>query len=415
VFGSVALLALAAWALWQLAPPPAPKRIVMTTGAKDGAYHAYAQRYRDELAAYGIELELRPSRGAAENLERLKTGADGVEVGLVQGGLVRGDDAAGLVTLGSLFYEPIWLFYRGRDRLGQIAELRGRRVAIGAPGSGTHALGTAIAADNGLQEAPTTILETGGLDAADALIAGDIDAVLSVSAIEGAAVQKLLAQAPRVRLMDMRRADAYVRRLPYLHKVVLPEGVIDLKRGIPPQEVTMVALAANLVAREQIHPVAVELLLMAAREVHGGPTLLHPAGVFPAPHDVDLPLSADAERFYKERPSLLRRLLPFWVAVWVERTLFVALPLIALAVPVFAYLPKVYDWRIRSRLHRWYLELVRIERDAAAPGANLVEQRARLDAVDAKLHTLKIPKSYLRDLYTLREHALYVRSTLDRA
>jgi hypothetical protein len=161
-----------------------------------------------------------------------------------------------------------------------------------------------------------------------------------VSAIDGVAVQKLLSAAPKVRLMDLRRADAYVRRLPYLHKLVLPEGVIDLKRGIPPQEVTMVALSANLVAREQIHPVAVELLLIAARQVHGGPTLLHPAGVFPAPKDLDLPLSQDADRFYKERPSLLRRLLPFWVAVWLERTLFIALPLIAID-SVFAYLPKI--------------------------------------------------------------------------
>jgi hypothetical protein len=258
------------------------------------------------------------------------------------------------------------------------------------------------------------VVETGGLEAAEALIAGQIDAVLYVSAIEGAAVQKLLAEAPKIRLMDMQRADAYVRRLPYLHKVVLPDGVIDLKRGIPPQEVTMVALSANLVAREEIHPVAVELLLTAARQVHGGPTLLHPAGIFPAPKDIDLPLSQDADRFYKERPSLLRRLLPFWVAVWVERTLFVALPLIALAVPVFAYLPKAYDWRIRSRLHRWYSELVRIEQDAAGPGADLADQRARLDAVDARLQALKVPKSYLRDLYTLREHAQYVRAMLDR-
>lgn len=414
VAASLALLALAGWALWQLAPPAPPKRIVMTTGAKDGAYHAYAQRYRDELARYGIELELRPSRGAAENLERLKSGADGVEVGLVQGGLAQGESGAGLVTLGSLFYEPIWVFYSGKSRVEKIAELRGRRVAIGAPGSGTHALATAIAANNGLDEPPTSIVETGGSAAADALLAGEIDAAIFVSAIDAAAVQKLLVAAPKIQLMDMRRADAYVRRLPYLHKLELPEGVIDLKRGIPPGDVTMVALSANLVARDEIHPVAVELLLMAARQVHGGPTLLHAAGVFPAPKDFDLPLSQDADRFYKERPSLLRRLLPFWIAVWLERTLFIALPLIAIAVPVFAYLPKVYDWRIHSRLHRWYSELARIELDAAAPGADLAAQRARLDTVDARLHTLKVPKSYLRDLYTLREHALYVRSTLDR-
>jgi len=256
-------------------------------------------------------------------------------------------------------------------------------------------------------------VDIGGLAAADALIAGEIDAALYVSAIDGTAVQKLLA-APGVRLMDMRRADAYIRRLPYLHKLTLPEGVVDLKRGIPPHDVTMVALSANLVAREQIHPVIVELLLSAARRVHGGPTLLHGADVFPAPKDIDLPLSSDADRFYKERPSLMRRLLPFWVAVWLERMLFIALPLIVLAIPVIAYLPTIYDWRMRSRLHRWYAELARIERDAAQQRVDVKQQQARLAAVDAQLHALQVPKAYLGDLYTLREHAQYVRSTLER-
>lgn len=411
--GAIALLALAGWGLWQVAPPPPPKRVVMTTGAKDGAYHAFAQRYRDELAEFGVILELRPSGGAAENLDRLRTGADGVEVGLVQGGLAQRESDAGLVTLGSLFYEPVWLFYRGKTVLDRIADLRGQRIAVGAKGSGTHALGTAIATANGLHEPPTVILEIGGLAAADKLIAGEIDAALYVSAIEAAAVQELLA-APGVRLMNMRRADAYVRQLPYLHKLTLPEGVVDLKRGIPPHDVTMVALSANLVAREQLHPVAVELLLSAARRVHGGPTLLHAANDFPAPKDGDLPLSSDADRFYKERPSLLRRLLPFWVAVWVERTLFIALPLIALAIPVIAYLPKAYDWRIRSRLNRWYAELARIERDAAQQGVDLGQQQSRLAAVDRELHDLQVPKAYLGDLYTLREHAQYVRRSLER-
>jgi hypothetical protein len=215
--------------------------------------------------------------------------------------------------------------------------------------------------------------------------------------------------------MDMRRADAYVRRLPYLHKLTLPEGVVDLKRDIPAQNVTMVALSANLVAREQIHPVTVELLLIAARRVHGGPTLLHGADIFPAPKDIDLPLSSDADRFYKDRPSLLRRLLPFWVAVWLERMLFIALPLIVLAIPVIAYLPTIYDWRMRSRLHRWYAELARIEREAARQGVDFKQQQARLAAVDAQLHTLQVPKAYLGDLYTLREHAQYVKKALERA
>ncbi len=383
----------------------------MTTGAEDGAYHRYAQRYRELLAGRGVDLVLRPSSGAAENLERLRSGEGGVEVGLVQGGLVREADADQLTTLGSLFYEPIWVFYRGKSTIERISDLRGQRIAIGIPGGGTHALGTSVARDNGLAEAPTTLVDLGGLAAADALIDGRIDAAIYVSAIDGPAVQKLL-RTPSVRMMDATRADAYVRRLPYLHKLDLPEGVVDLTSGIPPQRMTMIAVTGNLIARENIHPVAVELLLEAAREVHGGPSLLHGARMFPAPIDVELPLSTDAERFYKERPSLLRRVLPFWVAVWAERLLFIVVPLLAIAVPAFAYLPKLYDWRIRSKLDGWYGEVNRIERAALDRGGDPTAQLAKMDEIEERLNRVKVPRSYLNYLYTLRGHAGYVRRLL---
>jgi TRAP-type uncharacterized transport system substrate-binding protein len=411
VVAVLALLAVMGWGLSRLAPPPPPKRVVMTTGAEDGAYHRYAQRYREELAEHGVDLVLRPSSGAVENLERLRTGANGVQVGLVQGGLVRESDGETLVMLGSAFYEPIWLFYRGKQTIERISELRGRRVAIGIPGGGTHALGTAIAQDNGLNSPETSLQELGGVAAADALIEGRIDAALYVSAIDGPAVQKLM-RAPGVRMMDARRADAYIRRLPYLHKLDLPEGVVDLTADIPPQRLTVIAVTGNLIARDDIHPVAVELLLQAAREIHGGPSLLHAARVFPAPMDTELPLSTDADRFYKERPSLLRRVLPFWVAVWAERLIFILLPLIVIAIPAFAYLPKIYDWRIRSKLDGWYVEVNRIERAALDNSENLAEQLAKMNDIDVRLNRVKVPKGYLAQLYTLRGHASYVRNLL---
>jgi TRAP-type uncharacterized transport system substrate-binding protein len=408
---AVALLALAGWGLSRLAPPPPPKKIVMSTGAADGAYHAYAARYREILAEYGIDLVLMPSRGAQENLERLRNRTDGVEVALVQSGLTRAEEP-GIASLGSVFYEPIWIFYRDKRVLERSFELAGRKIAIGASGSGTAELGRALAASSGLDQPPTVLVEIGGLAAAEALVSGAIDAAFFVSAVDGPAVTRLLA-ASEVRLMDMRHADAYVRRMPYLHKIVLPEGVVDMKRNVPPQTVTLVALTANLMARDELHPVAVELLLAAARRVHGGPTLLHAANVFPAPLDASIPLATDAERFYKDRPGLLRRWLPFWLAIWLERTLFILVPLTAVAVPLFAYLPKIYDWRMRRRLDHWYRELKRLEH-ATERGTAVDRQLERLDEIEALVNRLKVPMGYLDRLYTLRTHATYVRGVLGR-
>jgi TRAP transporter TAXI family solute receptor len=409
---AAALLALAAWVFAQWAPPAVPRRLTLGTGAADGAYHAAGLRYRALLARYGIELELRPSAGAADNLERLRgpaTAPDAVEVAFVQSGLANADDAPGLVSLGAMFYEPLWVFYRGECIIDRLSDLRGQRIAIGRPGSGTHVVGTAVARDNGLAAGPTTLVEIGGTAAASALIAGEVDAVFAIAALETPAVQQLLS-APGVRPMNLRRADAYVRRLPYLRKLELPEGVIDLARDVPPQSVTLVAVTADLVARADLHPVLVDILLQAAREVHGGPSLLAAAGSFPAPLDNLLPLASDAERFYKERPSFLRRLLPFWAAVWLERALFIVLPLLAVAIPVVSYLPQVYAWKIREKIHRWYGELYLLER-AAGRGNNEV-RLARLAEIDALLQKLRVPKTYMQELYTLREHVAYVRQVV---
>jgi TRAP-type uncharacterized transport system substrate-binding protein len=408
---ALAVLALTAWGLWSLAPPPPPQQIVMSTGAPDGAYHAYALRYRDILAEQGMDLVLRPSKGAQENLERLRRHVDDVDVALVQSGLTR-EDEPGLVSLGSVFYEPVWLFYRDTHVLERGVQLAGKKIAIGAPGSGTAELGYSLARSAGLDQPPTELVEVGGLAAAEALASGAVGAAVLVSSVDGPAVTRLLT-APGVQLMDMRHADAYVRRMPYLHKLVLPEGVVDMRQNLPPQTVTLVALTANLVARDELHPVAIELLLSAAKKVHGGPTLLHAANVFPAPLDSSLPLSTDAERFYKDRPGLLRRLLPFWLAIWLERTLFILVPLAAVAVPLFAYLPKIYDWRMRRRLDHWYRELKRLEH-ATERGTLVERQLDRLDEIETVLNRLKVPMGYLDRLYTLRTHTTYVRGVLTR-
>ncbi len=402
------LLALAAWGLFRLAPPAPPQKVVMTTGAADGAYHAYAMRYREVLAEYEIELVLQPSSGSAQNLQRLRSAENGVQVGLVQSGLASEKNAPELVSLGSMFYEPVWVFYRGAP-VDRLANLRGKRIAVGAAGSGTHALAMAVARDNGLAQAPTTLVEIGGLAAADALLNGTVDAAVYVSAVEGQAVSKLLS-APDVALMNARLADAYERRLPYLDKLLLPEGVIDLQNNIPPRPTTLIALTADLVAREDLHPVVTELLLTAARRVHGGSNPLNSANTFPAPRNTELPLARDAQRFYEEGSSFLRRVLPFWVAIWVERLMFVIIPLLVIAIPLINYFPKLYDWYVNRKLNRWYLELHRLEEAIGDDASERDRQLAHLDEMEARLNTLKVPMAYLRNLYILRTHAEYVRS-----
>ena len=405
------LLALALWGLTHYVQPAPPKVVIMSTGPLDGAYHAYALRYKAILAEYGVTLELKPSGGAVENVERLKTRKDGVSLALVQGGIANAENAPGLVTLGSLFYEPSWLFYRSGQNVDLGNQLRGKRIAIGASGSGTRAVGLHVMRQTGIAEPPTVLSDLGGLAAANALEAGEVDAVFYVAALDAPGVQRLLA-APGVRLLSARRAETFVRRMPFLHKLTLPEGAADLARNIPPTEITMLAVTANLVAVEDIHPVIVDLLLEAAKKVHGGAGLFQHVGEFPAPRDLDLPLSPDAERFYKGSPSILRRYLPFWMVVWINRIIVIAIPLLIIAIPIFRNVPAIYRWRMRRNIYRWYGELRAIENAVRRHQGDPAAHTVRLDRLEARLDNLWVPHAYSADLYNMIGHIHLVRGLL---
>lgn len=407
----VALLALVVWGITHYVQPAPPKIVVMSTGPLDGAYHAFAQRYKTHLAEYGVTLELRPSAGAVENVERLKTRKDGVSVALVQGGIANAENASGLVTLGSVFFEPTWLFYRGKQNIDPGNQLRGKRIAIGPPGSGTRAVALAFSRANGLAEPPTVLREIGGLAAAKALEDGEVDAVFYVAAPDAPSVQHLLA-APGVRLLNVRKADAYISRYPFLHKLALPEGAVDLVRNVPPTDVTLLAVTANLIAVEDIHPVIVDLMLEAARKVHGGAGLFQRVGEFPAPRDLDLPLSPDAERFYKGSPSILRRYLPFWMVVWVNRFIVVAIPLLIIAIPFVRNIPAIYRWRTRRKIYRWYSELRVIENAVRRHSGDTATHAARLDRLEQQVDRLRVPAAYSAELYNMIAHIQLVRDLL---
>ena len=122
--------------------------------------------------------------------------------------------------------------------------------------------------------------------------------------------------------------------------VEIPEGGADLNRNLPPNATTLLAVRSNLFAAADIHPVMVDLLLDAAREIHGGAGLIRSAGEFPSDHAAELPLSPDAERYYKSGPSALRSFLPYWAVVWVHRLIFFGLPILVVAIPLLRVMPR---------------------------------------------------------------------------
>jgi TRAP-type uncharacterized transport system substrate-binding protein len=394
---------------WKPAPP---KVVVMSTGPADGAYHAFGLRYQQILGRSGIRLVLKPSTGAVENLERLRTRQEDITITLVQGGIARPDDGNTIDSLGGMFYEPVWFFHRTAAGITGLPSVSGKRVAAGIPGSGTRLLADTVFAASMFGNSPApTLVDAGGLAAARALQAGEVDAAVFVSAPDAPAVQLLL-QAPGVALFSFRRAEAFTRQFPYFTKVELPEGAVDLGRNLPPADTTLVAATASLVVANDIHPVIVDLMLDAAREVHGRGSLVSRPGRFPSAEAPEYPLSPDAERFYKSGPSGLTRYLPFWAVVWIQRLIFLGLPILAIGIPLLRFMPVIYRWSMRRRIYRWYGELAFIERAASQGLGDRQLQQRRLDDIDGRVSAMRVPPAFASEAYTLKMHVQMVRGLL---
>jgi TRAP-type uncharacterized transport system substrate-binding protein len=407
----LAALAVFVFAFRFIEPAP-PNSIVMSTGAVDGGYHMFAQRYQEILARDGVKLELRPSAGSQENVSRLLDDASDVEVGFLQGGSAFSVNAPSLVSLGSIYYEPLWVFYRGAE-IHDFAGLRGRKLAIGPEESGTRALALQLLAVNAAVMPPTVLLLESGHRAGELLQKGELDAVFIVGPPESPLVEQLMS-ASGIRLLSLDRAEAYTRRFPALTKLILPQGVFDFVKNVPAHDVTLISPTANLLAVDGLHPALAFLLMRAASEVHGGAGLLHKAGEFPAPLNSEFPLSPEATRYYKSGPPFLQRYLPYWAAVLVDRLWITLLPVLALMVPLGRIIPAAYRWRARSRIYRWYAKLKEVELnlDEDSTPERLTELLGQLDQIENAVNRINTPLAYTDNLYAFRQNVNLVRQRL---
>jgi TRAP-type uncharacterized transport system substrate-binding protein len=409
-----AVVAAIALAFYLVEPAP-PDRIVISTGSEDSGYQMFARRYQEILARDGVTVELRASAGSQENVGRLMDPASDVDVGFFQSGSAYAANAPNLVSLGAIYYEPLWIFYRGAE-VRDLAGLQGGKLAIGPQHSGTHALALQLLAINAVVLPPTELLSLSGREANQLLLAGKIDAVFTVAPPESPLVQELVS-APGIRLLSLERAEAYTRRFPALTRLTLPRGVFDFINNVPSRDVTLVSPTANLLARDDLHPALGFLLMRAATEIHSGSALLNRAREFPAPLDSDFPLSDAATRYYKSGPTFLQRYLPYWAAVLVDRLWLTLLPMLALLVPLARILPQIYRWRVRSRIYRRYAQLkeVEIELDKRPGPQALNELNSRLDEIEQVVNHINTPLAYTDNLYMFRQHVNLVRQRVELA
>ncbi|MEE9319719.1 MAG: TAXI family TRAP transporter solute-binding subunit [Granulosicoccus sp.] len=421
------------WLTYQFVEPAPPNSLTIATGNAGGAYYAFAQQLAQEFEAEGVALILRETAGSVENLKLLDEDND-VQIAFLQSGIAEAAKHVKLEGLASLYFEPLWLFSNQSTRPLRVNDLQGQRVAIGIKGSGTHQVAMEILAQNGLPGTPEineipsnagstrqqsdTLLQpitVGDKQATDALLSGTIDAAMTISSADSTMVKALIKK-PDIQLMSFQRADAYARRYAYLSSLTLPEGVIDLTRNIPSQEIKLIGAAATLVARDDLHPALGDLVMRAAARVANTDTLFSERGRFPSRDYLDFPISDEADRYFKYGVPFLQRYLPFWAANLIDRLKLLALPLVALALPLTRLLPPAYRWSVRKKIFRWYEEVQLIDQAAQQnpSSENLQACLKKLNRIENEAREITVPLGYASELYSLRQHIDLLNQQINR-
>lgn len=416
---AIALITLALLALaYHWLDPAPPTTVRLATGPEQSAYDQFGARYAKVLARYGIQVQLVPTEGSADNLQRLRRGD--VDVAFVQGGFARHTETAEadaqLLSLGNLFVEPVWLFHRdmpataGTPAVTQLKHLAGARLNIGTPGSGVPELWAQLLSLNQLEPSAFVTTELAPTPATVAFINGEVDALLFASAPEAPLVQMLL-QTPGVRLLSFEQSEAYARRLPFLTPALLPQGVVNLASNLPEHDVRLIATTTSLVARDTTHPALQQLFTQAARELHGEASWFGRAREFPNAAHADFEMSAEAERTLRSGPPFLQRYLPFWLANLIERMWLAGGLILALVLPLSRIVPPLYTLRMRSKVFRWYAELRNIEARAQR-GESVDALQRELQTLADTVNAIEVPLSYADELYALRHNIAAVAQAL---
>ncbi len=397
---------------WMYIEPAPPSRIVIAAGPADGAYYQFANSYREQLKRHGVDLEIRVTAGSLENYQLLLNDPE-IDLAIVQGGTAppAARESKDLEAIGSLYLEPIWVFYRDDEISRKMLAVNGQRIAVGEDMSGTQMIARTMLAENGITEdEQTSFLSIGGDAAVKSLQAGTVDAAFFVLSPDSHIISDLLAT-PDVKLMSLSRQQAIARRHQFLKAVTLRQGVVDLEEDLPRSDVQLVAPAANLVATRDFHDSLVPVLLRAATVTHHQRLSLVSDATFPSTDLIEFPLNESARLYYDHGPPFLQKYLPFWIASGIDRGKVLLLPLIALMLPLFKVAPPIYRWRIRSRIYRWYKVLRGIEGDTRRHESLDVLSRhlETLEAMEQELDSIdSVPLAYMEEFYNLRLHVEFV-------
>ena len=412
--GLAAIVVATSYLVYRLVDPLPPRHLAIAAGPAGSGYDNFARQYARILARHGVELEIRNFAGAVENLDRLRDPSSGVQAALTAFGVTQPADADVFYSLGGIFDAAVFIFYRNAEPVTLFAQLRGKRLSIGMPGTALRLLMLEVLKATDALDASTQLLDPDYTQAIDALIAGEIDVAIMPQQDLNRVQQTL--GVPGIRLMDVAQAQAIAKTVPGLKHVVLSRGLLDLSRDIPNSDVDMLASRNRLLVRKDLHPALQYLLLEAMREVHWPAGPFNRLGEYPAEQPNDLPLSSTAEAFYRSGPTFWQRYTSFWLSSLLNRIAFFIIPVIVTLIPLIGFAPRIYRWLHVRRINQLHRALGNLERELAQKTdvSREAEHQRRIGEIETDVRSLKIAHAFEVDLQRLKAHLRMVQEDVRR-
>lgn len=407
----VLLIVLASWATLHLLSPAPPNKIVILGGPKGSSFDLNAHRYAELIKLHGLKVEVIETEGSEENLDILQNQKSKADIGFVQNSSSLGENTSHLVSLGTVWVQPLLVFYRGED-LNFITQLKGKRVAIGPDDSATNEFVDEVLRQNGMGKHDLTALLLEPEDSIKALVKNKVDAIFLTGELVSVERVNQIMDIPGIKVMNFEQAEGYTREFKFLSQLDIPEGAFNLGKNIPHRKIHLIGTSVELVAKDTLHPALSDLIVAASREVNGKPNMFRDRKEFPKLIEHTIPISEEAQRYYTSGSPFLYKKLPFWLASFLDRIFIILLPLALVLVPASRVIGPIYKWRIRSKIYKWYGALMKIELELGgelddAAKANLISQI--LD-IQTKVNAIVLPLAYANELYALREHVEYVKA-----
>ena len=418
VWPLIFLLLLALSILIWFAKPAPPDKVLMATGT-GGSYKVLGEKYKVYFEKKGIHIELIETHGSKENLQHLIDRKDPIQAAFVQGGMIAVDNLSGVQSLGSVDYEPVWIFYR-KNTFNEGIHVSDRDIAklkinIGPIGSGTRAQVLNIFKLNGLSGDSPNLLGLTNSDGVEAIERGEIDGVILVDGFDSPNVQRLIRN-PNIKIASFQRADAYTRLMPFFEEVSIPMGGFDLGKNIPDHAVQLISTTTNLLIDDRLHPAIQVLFLEAAKEINGAKSYFSKAGEFPAYINTEAPLSEEAKFYYEKGTPILMKYLPFWLAEFLERMFFLLLPFAAFAYPIIKSIPTYRTNLAKKQINSIYKELDKFEHNTIEtfdPNRR-GEYIEVLNEMERRVLNSKAAKLATADCYSLRNNIEFIRNALEK-